>query len=187
MDRGEERCAMLTQVLQDRRQPRPSSSGFCRERRPQPRQVIGEVQRDAAVAFAERLDADPDDFAGAHQRVEHPRCVVVYARRQDFALEDGRRDGGALQLLDRIEQRLEPASTRADAVPRHEKAAERFGIDRLDLVAQPCKRSPAKAAQHVGIDPLAFGAARPEFALDQLAGGGELQERAPVATPTPRP
>jgi hypothetical protein len=32
--------------------------------------VIGEIQRDAAVAIAERLDADPDDFAGGGERVE---------------------------------------------------------------------------------------------------------------------
>ena len=68
--------------------------------------MIGEVQRDAAVALAERLDADPDDFAGRHDRVEIRRVVDVEARRQDLGLEDRRRQRRALQLLDGVEQRV---------------------------------------------------------------------------------
>ena len=49
------------------------------------RQVIGEIQRDAAVAIAERLDADPRHLAGAEQRVEHRGRVVADAGRQDLA------------------------------------------------------------------------------------------------------
>ena len=80
-------------------------------RRPQARQVISEIQRDAAIPFAQRLDADPDDFAGSHQRVEHRRLIVLDSRRQDFALEHGRRDCRALQLFDGVEQWLEAMAT----------------------------------------------------------------------------
>src|SRR5262249_50613654 len=71
----------------------------------QSRHVIGQVERDAPVPLPERLDTDPDDFAGAHQRVEHRRRVVLNARRQHFPLEYRRGDRGALQLFDGIEQR----------------------------------------------------------------------------------
>ena len=77
--------------------------------------MIGEVQRDAAVALAERLDADPDDFAGRRDRVEIRRIVAVDPRRQDLGLEDRRGQRRALQLLDGVEQRIE---RRAAASPR---------------------------------------------------------------------
>ena len=68
--------------------------------------MIGEVQRDAAVAIADRLDADPDDFSGRRHRVEIGRVVVLDPRRQDLRLENRRRERGALQLLDGVEQRI---------------------------------------------------------------------------------
>ena len=60
-------------------------------------------------------------------------------------------------------------------MPGDEKAAQRIGIDRLDLLPQAGKRSDAEAAQHAGIDPLAPAAAGSELAFHQLPGGGELQ------------
>src|SRR5207248_6029170 len=48
-------------------------------RRQQPRQLIGEVQRDASVALAERLDADPHDFTRRRHRIEVRRIVDVDA------------------------------------------------------------------------------------------------------------
>jgi hypothetical protein len=62
-------------------------------------------------------------------------------------------------------------------VPRHKKAAERFDVNGLDFLAKPRQRSPPQGAQHVGVDPLAFGAARPELAFDDLARCRELQEQ----------
>src|SRR5215813_11429205 len=76
MNRGEKRSTMFTQVVHDFRgasfELRP-----CGKRRTQPGDMIGEVQRDAAVAFAERLDAHPDDFARTHECVEHRMRVVL--------------------------------------------------------------------------------------------------------------
>jgi hypothetical protein len=62
-------------------------------------------------------------------------------------------------------------------VPRHQKPAERLSVDRLDFLTKPRQRSPPKSAQYIGIDPLAFGSARAEFAFDDLAGGRELQQK----------
>ena len=149
--------------------------------------MIGEVERDAAVAFAERLDAHPDDFAGGHQRVEHRRLVVVDARRQDLALEHRRRERRALQLLDRVEQRLERRGARSP-MPCHDtrKRPSASASTGSTSLAQPRERSAAKAAQDVGIEPLAFGAARPELAFDEPPGFGQPQQQR-LATPTPRP
>ena len=78
-------------------------------------------------------------------------CVVVCARGQHLALEHRRRNGGALQLFDRIEHAL-PGPRLPDPTPCHDtsEAPERFRVDRLDFLSQPRERSPAKAAQHVG-------------------------------------
>ena len=51
-------------------------------------------------------------------------------------------------------------------MPRGDEACERLRRNRLDLFAERCERAPAKRAQHVGVDPLSFGAAGPERALN---------------------
>ncbi len=139
--------------------------------------MIRQVQRDAPVALAKRLDADPDHLAGCHQRVEHVGLVVGDARRQDLAFEHRGRNGRALQLLDRVEQRFEPAPPGPDAVPRRRRSGRARRVDRLDLLAQPRERPPTEAAQDVRIDPLALDAAGPELAFDQLAGLGEPEQQ----------
>ena len=128
-----------------RRARRPASSGSASRGGKQARQVIGQVERDAAVAIAERLDADPRHLARAEQRVELRRRVVGDARRQDLVLEERGDERHALQLLDRVEQRVEPAARAADAVPRGEESAEHGRLDRLDLLSQPRQRSSANA------------------------------------------
>ena len=63
-------------------------------------------------------------------------------------------------------------------MPRHHEAPQRVGVDGLDLVPQLRERAAAQAAEHVGLDPLALGAAGPELALDEPSGLGEpLQQR----------
>ena len=64
----------------------------------------------------------------------------------------------------------------ADAVPGDEKPAECLGVNGLDLLPQLCERTPAKAAQYVGVDPFALGPARPELAFDELSRRGQLQD-----------
>jgi hypothetical protein len=56
-------------------------------RAPQAREVIRQVERDAAVAFAERLEAAPDDFASSEERVEVRALIVLDARGQDFRFD----------------------------------------------------------------------------------------------------
>ena len=72
VQRGEERRAVRRAGSSTiaRLAPVELAPSARRRRRSSARQVIGEVERDAAVALAERLDADPDDLAGRHQRVE---------------------------------------------------------------------------------------------------------------------
>ena len=55
--------------------------------------------------------------------------------------------------------------------------AERGRVDRLDLAAQPRQRPPAEQPQDLGVAPLALGAARPELAAEQRAGGEQPLER----------
>src|SRR5438874_11748401 len=98
--------------------------------------MIGEIERDAAVALAERLDADPHHLAGCGDGVEVRWIVDVDPRRQNLRLENRRRERRALQLLDRVEQRVSAVTTPHDALPRRREAAEHGLIDRLDLVAQ---------------------------------------------------
>ena len=182
MNRGEERRAVLAQVV-DGSSARVGPVELAVELRPSGRggrrrmQVIGQVQRDAAVALAERLDADPDHFARRHQRVEHRGLVVRDARRQDLALEHRCRERRALQLLDGVEQRLEPAPRRADAVPRHRKRPSASASTGSISCRSLRERAAAQAAQDVGVDPLALGAARPELAFDQPARFGQPRQQ----------
>src|SRR5262245_66424971 len=66
MNRGEKRSAMFTQVVHDFRGP-SFKLWPGRKRRTQPGHMVGDVQRDAAVAFAERLEAYTTDLAGAQE------------------------------------------------------------------------------------------------------------------------
>ena len=124
MNCGEERCAMTTKEFEDLvratvvltvsfvRRPSRGRSG-----RAESREMIGEIQRDPAVSLADRFDADPDDLARRHQRVEHRRLIVGHSRRQHVAFEHRRGNGCALQMFDRVEQRVVPAPGRANPVP----------------------------------------------------------------------
>ena len=103
--------------------------------------------------------------------------IVRDARRQDLAFEDRCRERRALQLLDGVEQRIDASPRRADAVPRQQEPPERVGLDRLDLLPQPRERAAAQAAQDVGVDPFAIGAARTELALDEAARLGQPRQQ----------
>ena len=158
---------------------RPSSPAWRRlagEPQPQSR-VVGQVQRDAAVAFAERLDADPDDFAGRHQRVEHGRLIVLRrapaGSRARAPTPESPRPAAARSRRAALRGRAGPSRCRATT----QEAAERVGVDRLDLLPQPRQRAAAQAAQDVGVDPLALGAARPELAFDQPSRLGQPQQQ----------
>ena len=62
-----------------------------------------------------------------------------------------------------------PGRRRADAVPRHQEAAEGIGRHRLHFASQAGQRAAAQGAQHLGVGELVLGAARSEGALQQDA------------------
>ena len=151
-----------------------------------PLRLACQIQGDTAVALPKPLDAYPDDVAGGQEHVEHRRLVVFETCRQNLRLQNGRGHGGALQLLDRVEQCLGAAAPAGDPVPGNQKSGERVRLDRLDFTAEPGKRSPAQHAQHIGVDPLAAVPSRAELALYEPARAFEprrMDSTAGVASP----
>jgi hypothetical protein len=121
--------------------------------------VVGEVQRDAAIALAERLDADPDDLAGRGDGIEIGGIVAIDARGENLGLENRRRERRALELFDGVEQRIGALPPLDDALPGGAEPAEHGLVDRFDLVPQLGERSPAQQAQDAGVGPFAPRAA----------------------------
>ncbi|GIU89959.1 MAG: hypothetical protein KatS3mg010_1058 [Acidimicrobiia bacterium] len=138
---------------------------------------VAEVQADPPVVRAERARAHPDELAGGAQLVEHRRSVPLDARGQHVTLEHRRGDGDALELLDRVDERVESAPGRADALPRGQEPRERGRVDRLDLVAHRRERPAAQCAQHVHVAPLALHPAGPELAEHDAALALESSQR----------
>ena len=101
-----------------------------------------------AVAIAERLDAEPHDLARAHQHIEVGGTIALHAGRQHVGFEHRCRQRRALQLLDRVEQRVEAAARPHHALPHRRQPPQRVGLDRLDLAPQPRERSLAQRAEH---------------------------------------
>ena len=146
-------------------------------RRPQQSQVVGQEQRQTTVAFAQGLEASPGDLAGRDEPIEIGGVVVLDARRQDLALKRRGDQRRALQLLDAVEQRVEAPTLARHALPGHRQPAQCFGLDRLDLLAQPRQRALAQGPQHVDAAPLALDAAGPELALQHTPGGGQPRQQ----------
>jgi hypothetical protein len=86
VQRGEERRAVIAQVIDDGHLARFEVGEDGRA--PEAREAVGEIHREPAVAFAERLHAAPDDLSCGGQRVEIGGVVALDARREDLALED---------------------------------------------------------------------------------------------------
>src|SRR5690606_31732781 len=110
--------------------------------------------RDARVVRPERLRRAPHHLARGAQQVQRARLIVRDPRREHVALDDRRRQLGALQLLDAGEYALGPGEALADLVPFEQEAREGRGRDRLDLPAQARERSRPERAQHAGVAPL---------------------------------
>ena len=145
------------------------------------RQLVGKEKRDAAVALADRLDAGPRHFAGGNQRVEAGGCVVGDARGQNRSLKQRCGQRRALQVLDRIEQRIEmrrPAAARREqALPVREEARQRVLLHRLHFAAQPGQRLAADLAQNLRVAPFAMQAAGTESAFEHAAFMRKLPQR----------
>ena len=139
----------------------------------QQRQLVGEIKSDAAIAFADGLDAGPCHFARGDQRVEAGRIVAGNARGQDGRFKQRCGNGRALQALDGIEQRIEMCGTaaarREQALPVREEAGQRVLLDWLDFAAQLGERLAANLAQDFRIAPFAMKPAGTESAFEDAA------------------
>ena len=113
--------------------------------------LIGKVQRHAAVALTERFYTHPENLTGRRQRVQPLGRILVQPGAEDVVLEERRRQRGALQLLDHVEQRVRAGPPRPDAVPGHGKPAERGRVHGFDLPPEARHRSSAQLAEHVGV------------------------------------
>src|ERR1035441_9061200 len=152
----------------------------------QQRQLVGKKQRDASVAFANRLHSRPGNFAGRNQRVKTRRVIVRNARRQNRRLHQRCRQRRSLQALDSIKKRIEVGVTqitmtcptrREQSHPVREEARQRVLLHRLDLAAQLGERLAPNLAQNFRIAPLAMKGARTESALKHAALAGKLAQR----------
>ena len=72
--------------------------------------MIGEIEGDAAVVFAERFDSAPDDFAGGDQRVEIAGRIICDARGRISRSTRDAGSGAPCRIFDRVEQRVEAAA-----------------------------------------------------------------------------
>ena len=137
--------------------------------------MIRKIKRDAAVAVANRLHADPDNFAGGCEGVEISRVVAVDPRGQDLRLQNRCGERRALQLFDGIQKGIGAVPPQNQTLPLRRESAEHLLVDRLDFVPQLRQRSPSKQAEHVRVGPFALDAARPELAFENssLFGQGE--------------
>ena len=169
MERREERCAHFAQHAGDALRVLGKLGRRCWRRAGAA--ALGQIERDAAIAIAELLEADPHHFAGGHQRVEIGGAVIEHARRQDLALQIGGGQRRALQNLDGVEQGVEAAAWDSDAVPAGEQAAEGVLFGGFDLAAQAGERLAADLLQHLGVAPFAMHALGTELAFEQLAIG----------------
>ena len=165
---GEERGPFALEVADDVRGEIARGVG-PRGRREQA-QVIREVQREASVSFAERLHAHPRDLARGDQVIEVGRLVTGDARREDLGLDERGGQWSTLELVDGIEQCVEPEPRPGHSLPRRGEAPERLLLDGLDLVPQARERALPQCAQDIGFAPLAVRAPGTELAVHDPPG-----------------
>ena len=175
---GARRCACSPS-----RAARPAVPG-----RQQPGEVIGEVQRDAPVALAERLDADPDHLAGGDERVEIGGVVVLDPRRQDLASRAATpaaaRPAAARSRRAARRARARAARRPASAVRNRAEHAGSTGSTSLAQLRERRRRSgrSTSASHH-----SRSGAAGPELALEQAARRRERARACAPRSARPRP
>ena len=146
----------------------------------------GPDQGDPSVVAPEASSPHPGHLAERAQLVEQARLVARDPRRQDVALEDRGRDRQPGELVDHLgesfergrgAQRRAGLAERRDTLPVGQEARERRRVHRLDLAPEPGQRPAAEQPQDLRIAPFAFGAARPELAAQDRAGGEQPLER----------
>ena len=90
---------------------------------------------------ADQADDLTDDRMEARAPLDFDPTLVD-PRRQDFRLEDRRGQRRALQLFDRIEQRVGAETPLHDPLPRRCESSQHGLVDRLDFLSQACQRAP---------------------------------------------
>ena len=135
--------------------------------------LVAEVERDPAVGAGQRAVPDPDHLAGGGQLVEERRLVVGHPGGQDQRLQA---EAGAAHPASwsttwstTVDAAQATALGPVDVLPREQEAAERGGLDRLDLLPEPGQRTPAQHPQHLGVAPLGAGPGRSELALEHAS------------------
>ena len=139
--------------------------------------VVAEVEGDAAIAAAAGAGADPDHLAAGAEFVEPGRRVGTEPPGQDVLLPHLRRQGDPLQRHQRLAQAVGTGAGGAvgvDVLPARQEAGKALATGGLDFAAQVSEAGTAHAAQHVGITPLAFAAARTSHGQ---SGGGRSGAR----------
>ncbi len=138
--------------------------------------MIGEIQRNAPVAVAHRLDPDPRELACCGDGIEIRGVVDIDARRQNLGFEERCREGRALQLFDRVKEGVGAVPPLHDPLPRRRQPAENRLIDRFDFVPQLREGAAAQNPQDAGVGPFVMGTAGTEFAFDETALHGETRQ-----------
>ena len=130
---------------------------------PEPARVLAEVERHLAGAAAERPRAHPHQLAARAERVHPGGRVGAHASRQHVALPHLRRQRHALEGHERLAQTVDAGAAGGrgvHALPGRQQPRERTLLGGLHLLAQHRERRAPQPAQHLGIAPLALGAAR---------------------------
>ncbi len=122
------------------------------------------------------IETAPDDFARGDQCVEIRRENISEDARAESPTQERRRQRRALEVLDRVKQRIETAPLLQYALPVRLEAREHLLFDRLDLFAEPGQGFSANLAQHFGVAPFAMNAARDGILLRRC--GHRVQARA---------
>ena len=152
--------------------------------------MVGQEQRDAAVAFAERFDADPDDFAGRRsgdrgRRARSPRRAPAGSRVSSIDAGSGAPCSCSIASSSASRPPRGAARSPCHVSVNRPSAPRSTGSTCLP---QPRQRALPQRAQDVGVAPFALEAARPELAL-RRRGPLADSRRAAIARrrPTPRP
>ena len=150
--------------------------------------VIGEVQRDAAVALAERLDADPHHLAAPRSA-----CRAAAARSRRCAPAGSRAraatatSGTPCSCSTTSSSASRPRRDRPMPVPATRNRPSTCGSTGSTSWRSRASERRRSAAQDLGVAPLAAVAAGPELALDDAAGVGQALQRARRPRAAPRP
>ena len=139
--------------------------------------LIAVDESDAAVGRAEGSRPDPHDLAAGAQLVEITAAVAVDPGREHVALDHRSGECGPLHLGDRLGDRVDPTSTRPNALPGGEKASKCVAFDGLDLAPKRGQRATPKLAQDLVVAKLPLGATGPELTPQQIASGDEAIQR----------